>query len=116
MGIGTGAALAGLRLNARLIHGVRYPKMETEILGFKLSLPLIVAPIGVAMFFAGVLVTEGTSVEKDLRMAQGETVTVGGYGFRFETVARVEGPNYIADEGLIRVFRGDREIAVLRPQ
>ncbi len=77
---------------------------------------MIVAHIGVAMFFAGVLVTEGTSVEKDMRMAQGETVTVAGYGFRFETVARVEGPNYIADEGLIRVFRDGREIAVLRPQ
>ena len=56
-GVGSGlsfrnnvSALAALRLNTRLVHGVRYPKMETEILGFKLSLPLIVAPIGGVSF------------------------------------------------------------------
>jgi len=41
------------------------------------------------MFFAGVLITEGTSVEKDLRMAQGETVAVGGYTFSFGEIVRV---------------------------
>lgn len=80
------------------------------------AIGMIVAHVGVAMFFAGVLITEGTSVEKDLRMAQGQTVSVGGYDFAFETVERVEGPNYIADEGRIRVSRNGREIGSLRPQ
>lgn len=56
-GVGTGlafrnnvSALAALRLKTRLVHGVRYPEMKTEILGFKLSLPLMVAPIGGVSF------------------------------------------------------------------
>ncbi|TXH73695.1 MAG: heme lyase CcmF/NrfE family subunit [Lysobacteraceae bacterium] len=77
---------------------------------------MLIAHAGIAVFFAGVLVTEGTSIEKDLRIAQGETVMVGGYAFRFEGIARTEGPNYIADEATIRVSRGGREVAVLHPQ
>lgn len=52
-GAGTGAtfknnvsALAALRLNTRLIHEIRNPKTEVDILGLKLALPLIIAPIG----------------------------------------------------------------------
>ncbi|MEQ1513319.1 MAG: heme lyase CcmF/NrfE family subunit [Lysobacteraceae bacterium] len=77
---------------------------------------MVIAHLGVAMFFAGVLITEGTSVEKDLRMAQGETVNVGGYAFSFGEITRVEGPNYIADEGQIRVVRDGKEVGILRPQ
>ncbi len=80
------------------------------------SVGMILAHLGVAMFFAGVLITEGTSIEKDLRMAQGETVKVGDYGFRFDSVTRVDGPNYIADEGRIQVLRDGKEVGVLRPQ
>ena len=80
------------------------------------SIGMILAHLGVAIFFAGVLITEGTSIEKDLRMAQGETVKVGDYGFRFDSVTRVDGPNYIADEGRIQVLRDGKEVGVLRPQ
>ena len=77
---------------------------------------MLLAHAGVAIFFAGVLVTEGTSVEKDLSLAPGQTVEVGGYGFRFESLGRVEGPNYIAEEAVIRVLRDGRQVAELRPQ
>jgi isopentenyl diphosphate isomerase/L-lactate dehydrogenase-like FMN-dependent dehydrogenase len=59
-GAGTGSAfvnnvkaLAAVRFNTRLIHSVRHPKTETEILGFTLSLPLMVAPIGGISFNLG---------------------------------------------------------------
>ncbi len=59
-GAGTGAAfrnnveaLAALSFNTRLIHGVHRPNLETEILGVKLALPLIVAPIGGISFNLG---------------------------------------------------------------
>ncbi len=77
---------------------------------------MLLAHAGVAIFFAGVLVTEGTSVEKDLRLAPGQSVEVGGYTFRFESLGRVEGPNYIAEEALIRASRDGRVVAELRPQ
>jgi isopentenyl diphosphate isomerase/L-lactate dehydrogenase-like FMN-dependent dehydrogenase len=40
------AALAALRLEPRLIHSVRQPKLDTQVLGITLSLPLIIGPIG----------------------------------------------------------------------
>ena len=40
------AALAAIKLNARLVHKVSFPKLETEVLGLPLRLPLLVGPIG----------------------------------------------------------------------
>ncbi len=52
-GIGTGAsfknnvaALAAIRLNMRLIHGVTAPRAETSLFGMPLALPALAAPIG----------------------------------------------------------------------
>jgi isopentenyl diphosphate isomerase/L-lactate dehydrogenase-like FMN-dependent dehydrogenase len=64
-GAGTGAsfrnniaALAALRLTPRLIHSVRRPEMDIEILGLTLSLPLIIGPIGGIGFNLGGAVSE----------------------------------------------------------
>lgn len=40
------SALAEIYLNTRLVHEVRNPVTETEVLGFKLKLPLMVGPVG----------------------------------------------------------------------
>jgi len=79
-------------------------------------LGMICAHFGFAVFIAGVLVTESTSVEKDLRLERGETAVVGAYTFRFDGVAHTEGPNFIADEGTITVLRNDKTVSVLHPQ
>ncbi len=80
------------------------------------TLGMILAHFGVGVFLAGVLVTEATSVEKDLRLARGETAQVGAYTFRFDGVAHVEGPNFKADQGTITITRDGSEVAVLHPQ
>jgi cytochrome c-type biogenesis protein CcmF len=79
-------------------------------------LGMMLAHFGVAVFFAGVLITEASSVEKDLRMVPNELVTMGDYQFRFNSVSRVEGPNFIADQGDITVLRNGVEVASLQPQ
>ncbi|SFM95721.1 heme lyase CcmF/NrfE family subunit [Dokdonella immobilis] len=79
-------------------------------------LGMILAHLGFAVFLAGVLGTEGTSVEKDVRLGNGETVALGAYTFRFDGVRHMTGPNYQADEGTITVLRGDSAVAVLHPQ
>jgi cytochrome c-type biogenesis protein CcmF len=70
----------------------------------------------VGVFVAGVLVTEATSIEKDVRLDRNETVTLGAYTFRFDGVTHVEGPNFKADQGTITVVRGQETVAVLHPQ
>jgi cytochrome c-type biogenesis protein CcmF len=79
-------------------------------------LGMICAHFGVGVFVAGVLVTEATSIEKDVRLDRNETVTLGAYTFRFDGVTHVEGPNFKADQGTITVVRGQETVAVLHPQ
>jgi len=79
-------------------------------------LGMILAHFGVAVFLAGVLLVEATSIERDLRAAPKEVVEIGGLGFRFEGVQRTQGPNYIADEGTIDVLQGDSVLTTMHPQ
>jgi cytochrome c-type biogenesis protein CcmF len=79
-------------------------------------LGMILAHFGVAVFVAGVLITEATSIERDLRAAPKEVVEIGGLGFRFQGVQRTQGPNYIADEGTIDVLEGDSVLTTMHPQ
>ena len=85
-------------------------RFTPEILG------MMLAHFGFAVFLAGVLVTEGTSIEKDVRLAEGETTTLGAYTFRFDGVEHVQGPNFKADQGTITISRDDRVVATLHPQ
>jgi cytochrome c-type biogenesis protein CcmF len=79
-------------------------------------LGMILAHFGVAVFLAGVLITEATSVESDLRFAPNETRNVGGLDFRFRGVEHAQGPNYSADEGTLEVLHDDHVVATLHPQ
>jgi cytochrome c-type biogenesis protein CcmF len=105
--VGIGIALYALQRWRSAPRGKRY---TPEMLG------MILAHFGVAVFLAGVLITEATSVESDLRFAPNETRNVGGLDFRFRGVEHAQGPNYSADEGTLEVLRGDRVIATLHPQ
>ena len=75
------------------------------------------AHIGVAVFIVGVTFTESMSLQKDLRMEQGDTISLGGYAFTFEGANSHQGPNYIAYEGAVSIIDPDGEsIGVLTPQ
>jgi len=105
--VGIGIALYALKRWRESPRGKRY---TPEMFG------MILAHFGVALFLAGVLITEATSVEKDLRFEPGQSQNIGGLDFRFRGVQRAQGPNYIADEGTIEVSRNDQLIATLHPQ
>jgi cytochrome c-type biogenesis protein CcmF len=77
---------------------------------------MALAHAGVGVFVIGVLVTESTSIERDVAMAPGETVEVAGYAFRFAGAQHRDGPNFAAERGTVTVTRDGREIAVLHPE
>jgi len=77
---------------------------------------MTLAHFGVAVFIIGITLTATYSTEKDVRLAPGEDITLGGYTFRFEGVRRFTGPNFIADEGAIRVTHAGETAVLLRPQ
>jgi cytochrome c-type biogenesis protein CcmF len=74
------------------------------------------AHLGIAVFIVGVTMVGSYQVEKDVRMAVGETAEAGGYTFRFDGVRQVEGPNYIAQRGQMTVLRNDRPVTVMYPE
>ncbi|KPK39229.1 MAG: hypothetical protein AMJ69_06270 [Gammaproteobacteria bacterium SG8_47] len=74
------------------------------------------AHIGVAVFTVGVTLTSTFSIEKDLRMAPGDVVELGGYSFQFFGVQQAEGPNYTAFRGTIRVDNDGDLVAILSPE
>jgi cytochrome c-type biogenesis protein CcmF len=56
------------------------------------------------------------SVERDMRMAPGDSVEMGGYQFIFEGAKHHEGPNFTADRGSVRVLENGEQIALLHPE
>jgi cytochrome c-type biogenesis protein CcmF len=54
--------------------------------------------------------------QRDLRMAPGDTLELGGYEFIFEGVQHREGSNWVSDQGRVRVMKGDRQVSMLYPE
>ncbi|MEO7729192.1 MAG: cytochrome c-type biogenesis CcmF C-terminal domain-containing protein, partial [Burkholderiales bacterium] len=77
---------------------------------------MLLAHCGIAVFIIGVTVVKGYESERDVRMAVGDTVSIGGYAFRFDGVQSVTGPNYRAARGSVVVSRDGNEVRVLRPE
>ncbi len=81
---------------------------------------MTLAHLGAAVFIAGVTWTTGAGVERDVRLAPGESATLAGYSFRFEGMSGHLGPNYRALRGALHVSRGgergDEPVAVLHPE
>ncbi|MFL6579491.1 MAG: heme lyase CcmF/NrfE family subunit [Burkholderiales bacterium] len=85
------------------------------------SLPLgyygmLVAHLGVAVFIIGVTLVKGYETEKDVRMQVGDTVEVGGYTFRLDGLAEVQGPNYEATRGSVAVLKNAKVLRTLYPE
>ena len=74
------------------------------------------AHLGAGVFIAGVTWTTGAGVERDVRLAPGESTSVSGYSFRFDGVAAHLGPNYRAVRGTVQVLRDGKPYAVLHPE
>jgi cytochrome c-type biogenesis protein CcmF len=75
------------------------------------------AHLGVAVFVAGVTLVKGYEVEKDVRLAVGDTVQVGSHAFRLLGVTEVPGPNYVAQRGEIELLAPDgRRLRTLHPE
>jgi cytochrome c-type biogenesis protein CcmF len=63
-----------------------------------------------------VTLVKGYEVEKDVRMAVGETVEIGGYTVKLLGVSPVPGPNYLAQRGDVELSKGGQVTALLHPE
>ena len=74
------------------------------------------AHLGVAIFVIGVTMVKGYESEKDVRMAPGETVEIGGYSVRLLGVREALGPNYRASVGDVELSRDGKLLRTMHPE
>jgi cytochrome c-type biogenesis protein CcmF len=118
MAAGTGFALwiasgVALGLRDRLRH--RQGASVRRALGRGFA-GMSLAHLGAGVFIAGVTWTTGAGVERDVRLAPGESTALSGYSFRFDGVGPHLGPNYRAVRGTVHVLRDGEPYAVLHPE
>jgi cytochrome c-type biogenesis protein CcmF len=77
---------------------------------------MVLAHAGIAVFVAGVFLTESTSIEKDVAAKPGQSFELRGHDFLFQGVEKHPGPNFLADRGTVVVSREGRQLAVLHPE
>jgi cytochrome c-type biogenesis protein CcmF len=79
-------------------------------------LGMCVAHLGVAVFSFGVSMVKTYETERDVQMQVGDSTEMGGYTFTFRGVRDINGPNYVAAQGLIEVSRGERVVLQMKPE
>jgi len=80
------------------------------------ALGMSVAHFGVGVFTLGVTIVSAFSIETDNLLQPGGTLSAGHYEFAMRELSDVQGPNYIAKEGVVDVRHDGEFVAQLRPQ
>lgn len=74
------------------------------------------AHLGIAVVVVGITLVKGYEVERDVRMGVGDTVQIENYSFELMGVSEVNGPNYKALRGEVRVNKDEKLLEVLYPE
>jgi cytochrome c-type biogenesis protein CcmF len=74
------------------------------------------AHVGMAVLVIGITLVRGYETERDVRMAPGDSVTEGGYAFKFVSVGARQGPNFDAIKGVFEVSQNGKVVHVLHPE
>ena len=87
----------------------------------RLSLPraiigMTLAHIGLGVCVVAISTVESYTIERDVPIGVGETVALGRYAYRLESLKPIEGPNYDGVRGEVTVLRDGRPIATLQPE
>ncbi len=118
MGWSWGVAL-GVALGAWVLLGTLEPAIERMRKPGRIPLSFYAmhcAHIGMALVLIGVTLVKGYELESNVRIAAGDTVTLGGYTFTLQKVSEVTGPNYVAKRAEVRVTRDGVAISTLFPE
>jgi cytochrome c-type biogenesis protein CcmF len=77
---------------------------------------MMVAHLGIAAFCFGVTMVKTYEVERDVKMAIGDTTTVNGYTFTFKGTREFQGPNYSGIRGLVEVSQDGKKPFEMSPE
>ena len=74
------------------------------------------AHLGIAVITVGITMVKSYEVERDVRMGLNDTVTIENYNFELVGVSDVNGPNYKAIRGDIKVTKDGKYLEMLYPE
>ncbi|WP_120510295.1 heme lyase CcmF/NrfE family subunit [Photobacterium salinisoli] len=77
---------------------------------------MVLGHIGLAVTVIGITLVSNYDLERDVRLAPGQTVTVEGFDFKLSGLRNVEGPNYDGFIGDFVVSRNGKHIAELHAE
>jgi cytochrome c-type biogenesis protein CcmF len=109
----------GITLGAWLVLSSLIDPVDRLRRGLSVSrsvLGMTVAHVGLGIFAIAVTTVQTFTHERDISLAIGQSAEVGGYAFRLDKLAPLEGPNYDGVRGEITVLRAGTTIATLHPE
>ena len=74
---------------------------------------MIIAHMGVAVFVLGVTVNKSYSIERQVKIAPGETVNVAGYHFTFNKMEKIPSTNYESLTARFTIQKNNRKPLIL---
>jgi cytochrome c-type biogenesis protein CcmF len=77
---------------------------------------MVLGHLGIAVFLVGALLVEAQNVQREVALKSGQSLQVGRYGFQFQGVDALQGPNYLADRGHVQVLRDGKPLVLLHPE
>ncbi|MBK5074086.1 heme lyase CcmF/NrfE family subunit [Budviciaceae bacterium CWB-B4] len=77
---------------------------------------VLLAHCGVAVTAIGITLSSYYSTETGVKMGPGGQSTLSGYQFHYDETKLLIGPNYTAEQAVIRVTREGKEVALLMPE
>ena len=104
-------------MGSSLIEPIRHFRREKGQAGMTRAMAgMTLAHFGVGMFTLGVVVVTAFGVEADRALRAGDEIDVAGFNFELRELRDVQGPNYIAREGVVEIRKGGNYVGTVRPQ
>ena len=93
------------------------PNLVDNLKGIPLAFyGMLLAHLGIGVFILGVTLVKGYESEQDLRMDKNDIAKIGNLDFKFDGVAKIQGPNYESAQGTFTVTSDGKQVAVLQPE
>ena len=93
------------------------PNLVENLKGIPLAFyGMLLAHLGIGVFILGVTLVKGYESEEDLRMDKNDVAKIGNLDFKFNGVAKIQGPNYESAQGTFTVTSSGKQMAVLHPE
>ncbi len=100
-----------------LFEVIQYKKGKAKISSLpNKMIAQVFAHIGIGLLIIGATGSSILKKEKIQFQEIGEIIKVNKFNVQFQGVKKVEGPNYISQMGIFKIFIKDKEISILKPE